>query len=118
MSCSFISAGAEVVVTASYQASVAGFQEHTGVSEDDAINLIKLSAKLAQEARTELHKDSEHNNWLLSLDLHEYCLKARYHNLNCNGSAWIDPPSCNFYALRMEFEDILFSSCLFVGKQK
>ncbi|KAK3096171.1 hypothetical protein FSP39_024012 [Pinctada imbricata] len=49
-------AGSELVVTASYQASVDGFKKHLGVSEDEALSLLKKSVHLAKEARSEAGK--------------------------------------------------------------
>jgi len=54
----FLEAGAEVIITASYQASVEGFCEHLKVSEAEAIHLIKRSVSLAHEARDEYLKKS------------------------------------------------------------
>jgi len=54
----FLEAGAEVIITASYQASVEGFCEHLKVSEIEAIDLIKRSVTLTQEARDEYVKKS------------------------------------------------------------
>jgi len=45
----FLRAGADVVVTASYQASFAGFQR-AGVSEDETADLLRRSVELAREA--------------------------------------------------------------------
>jgi len=46
----YFAAGADVAITASYQASVAGFAAR-GLSRGDALRLIELSVELAQEAR-------------------------------------------------------------------
>lgn len=46
-------AGADVAITSSYQASVAGLQKH-GLSEMEAHNLIKKSVDLAKNARAEV----------------------------------------------------------------
>jgi S-methylmethionine-dependent homocysteine/selenocysteine methylase len=53
---SFIVAGAEIVVTGSYQASIEGFVKHSGVTEEQAYNLIKKSVELAQQAAQEANK--------------------------------------------------------------
>ena len=44
----YLDAGADVITSVTYQASVAGFQE-AGLSEKDSYNLIKLGISLAQE---------------------------------------------------------------------
>ncbi|KAF0314386.1 Homocysteine S-methyltransferase 1 [Amphibalanus amphitrite] len=46
----FIEAGADVVITASYQASVQNLQQHLQLSVDEAISLMKDSVTLAREA--------------------------------------------------------------------
>lgn len=46
-------AGANIAITASYQASVAGFQKHLGISEDEAVDIIKRSVMLARLALEE-----------------------------------------------------------------
>ena len=57
----FLDAGAEVIITASYQACVEGFCEFLKVSEEEAVALIKCSVTLAQGARKEyLKKPSQH----------------------------------------------------------
>jgi len=43
--------GADVAITASYQASTRGLREGLGVSEDEAVALVKLSVECAQKAR-------------------------------------------------------------------
>ncbi|XP_064615625.1 homocysteine S-methyltransferase-like [Liolophura sinensis] len=47
---SFLQAGASVILTASYQASVPGFREHLRITENEAIDLIKRSTSLARKA--------------------------------------------------------------------
>ncbi|KAH3804011.1 hypothetical protein DPMN_132284 [Dreissena polymorpha] len=54
---SFFTKGSDIVVTASYQASVAGFVEHLGVTEEGAVLLIKRSVHLARQAADEVSKD-------------------------------------------------------------
>lgn len=46
-------AGANVAITASYQASLDGLVKHLGLSEQDAKNVVKESVELAQEARSQ-----------------------------------------------------------------
>ena len=46
----FLTAGADCIVTASYQASVPGFRKH-GWSEDEAIALLRRSVQLGLHAR-------------------------------------------------------------------
>ena len=47
--------GADVGITASYQASICGLQEHLSLSEVEAKDLVKLSATLAQQARQQAY---------------------------------------------------------------
>ena len=54
----YLEAGAEVIITASYQASVEGFCEHLKVSEVEAFDLIKRSVTLAHGVRDEYLKKS------------------------------------------------------------
>jgi homocysteine S-methyltransferase len=46
-------AGANIAITASYQASLPGLAKHLGLSENDAKAVVKNSVQLAQEARDE-----------------------------------------------------------------
>lgn len=46
-------AGANVAITASYQASLDGLVKHLGLSKQDAKNVVKKSVELAQEARSQ-----------------------------------------------------------------
>lgn len=48
-------AGADIAITASYQASTRGLKEHLSLSETEASNLVKLSATLAQQARQQAY---------------------------------------------------------------
>jgi homocysteine S-methyltransferase len=48
-------AGADVGITASYQASICGLQQHLSLSETQAKDLVKLSATLAQQARQQAY---------------------------------------------------------------
>jgi homocysteine S-methyltransferase len=48
-------AGADVGITASYQASICGLQQHLSLSETEAKDLVKLSATLAQQARQQAY---------------------------------------------------------------
>ena len=58
-------AGADVAITASYQASVEGINEHFGLSKNDAMSLIGKSVELAQNARDEAYKQIGHDRRLL-----------------------------------------------------
>lgn len=49
-------AGADVAITASYQASTQGLQDHLGVDDDAATQLIKRSVHLAQRARCDAYQ--------------------------------------------------------------
>ncbi len=55
----YLQAGADCVITASYQASVAGFMRR-GLSKHQAIELIKQSVRLAVEAREAFWSESAH----------------------------------------------------------
>lgn len=46
-------AGANIAITASYQASIPGLVKHLGLSEEDAKNVVRKSVELAQQAREE-----------------------------------------------------------------
>jgi homocysteine S-methyltransferase len=52
----YFNAGADCAITASYQATVEGFKER-GLTEEEAIGLIKKSVQLATEARDEFWTD-------------------------------------------------------------
>lgn len=47
----FLQAGAELIMTSTYQASVGGFVRHLGINADDAYKLIGRAVDLAKEAR-------------------------------------------------------------------
>lgn len=49
-------AGADIAITASYQASTQGLLDHFGMNERDAKELIKRSVRLAQRARVEAYQ--------------------------------------------------------------
>jgi len=61
----FLESGAEVIITASYQASIEGFCDYLKVSKAEAIDLIKRSATLACEARDEYLKTSPNKQDIL-----------------------------------------------------
>ena len=48
----YLKAGADIITSASYQATIEGFMKR-GLSHDDAADLIKLSVRLAKEARAD-----------------------------------------------------------------
>lgn len=48
-------AGADIAITASYQASTQGLQDQFGLDEDEAGDVIRQSVKLAQQARDEAY---------------------------------------------------------------
>ncbi|KAL5479331.1 hypothetical protein EMCRGX_G022841 [Ephydatia muelleri] len=54
---SHLNAGASIIITASYQASVAGFCEHLQVSTSEAMGLIERSVSLARQARDDFIRD-------------------------------------------------------------
>ncbi|CAH2267340.1 jg27523 [Pararge aegeria aegeria] len=49
----FLRAGADVISTNSYQASIGGFMKHIGVTAEEAYNLIRRAVELAKRARQE-----------------------------------------------------------------
>ncbi|KAF3047474.1 AdoMet-homocysteine methyltransferase [Didymella heteroderae] len=50
-------AGAQVAITASYQASLAGLSKHLNLSDDQGKDVVRKSVQLAQEARDEYLKE-------------------------------------------------------------
>lgn len=48
---SFLQNGADIIITASYQASIDGFHKHLGLSSEQVLELIAKSVSLAKEAR-------------------------------------------------------------------
>lgn len=54
---SFLDAGADVITTASYQASPEGLSHHLSVSHEDALHLIGQSVAIAKQARTEYMRE-------------------------------------------------------------
>lgn len=57
----YFNAGADIAITASYQATVEGFAKR-GLSRAHALDLIKKSVKLAQDARDEFWSKEENRN--------------------------------------------------------
>ena len=55
----FLEAGANVIITASYQASVEGFVKHAGVTKDKAEQLIRESVTVAKEAREKFMSEKQ-----------------------------------------------------------
>ena len=49
-------AGADIAITASYQASTQGFQHHLGIGNGEATQLMRRSVELAQQARDEAYQ--------------------------------------------------------------
>ena len=58
-------AGADIAITASYQASVQGLHDHFGLSSEDAGRLIGKSVQLAQQAREKASKHVDPGHKLL-----------------------------------------------------
>ena len=85
----FLEAGAEVIITASYQASVEGFCDHLKVSETEAIDLIKRSVTLAHEARDDyLKKSSKQDDILIAGSVGPY--GACQHDLSEYHGKYVD----------------------------
>ncbi|XP_035208321.1 homocysteine S-methyltransferase YbgG-like isoform X2 [Stegodyphus dumicola] len=55
---SYLERGADIITTASYQASIGGFQKHLGLNLDESKRLIKLSVELAENAKQDHLKES------------------------------------------------------------
>ena len=55
-------AGAQVAITASYQASLAGLSKHLNLSDEQGKNVVRKSVQLAQEARDEYLQETGHGN--------------------------------------------------------
>ncbi|XP_059489900.1 homocysteine S-methyltransferase YbgG-like [Neocloeon triangulifer] len=64
----FLKAGAELIRTNSYQASVGGFVEHLGLSEVQSLELIKKSVRLAETA-VEKYKTADDTKALQDLHI-------------------------------------------------
>ena len=47
---SYLEAGAEIIITSSYQASLQGFHDHMSVEDDKAMQYMESSVILAREA--------------------------------------------------------------------
>lgn len=54
---SYLENGAQVLTTASYQASFTGFKKHLGLNFEESKKLLKLSVDLAKRARKEYHEE-------------------------------------------------------------
>ncbi|WPG99557.1 Homocysteine S-methyltransferase [Acrodontium crateriforme] len=54
----YFHSGADIAITASYQASVEGMAKHFGMSETEALKLISLSVELAIKARDQMNDPS------------------------------------------------------------
>lgn len=54
-------AGADIAITASYQTTTQGLKDHFQLDEDEAKDLIRLSVRLAQEAKNEAAKHGVDN---------------------------------------------------------
>jgi homocysteine S-methyltransferase len=62
----YLQAGADIIITASYQASIEGFLAH-GLSENEAIELIKYSINLAKQTRDDFWQNCSDTNRLKPL---------------------------------------------------
>ncbi|KAL4708114.1 hypothetical protein ACJJTC_009893, partial [Scirpophaga incertulas] len=56
----FLRAGADVIITNTYQASVQGFEEHLGLNATESYELILRAVELAKRART-LYMENQPN---------------------------------------------------------
>ncbi|KAM8977473.1 uncharacterized protein RCH25_044939 [Pelodytes ibericus] len=55
---SFLKSGADVLSTATYQASIQGFQKHLGMTLEEAAELFNVAVRLAKEAADEFNMSS------------------------------------------------------------
>jgi len=55
---SFLTAGADVVVTVSYQISIKCLVTHLSVTKDEAFSLLKKSVQLAKQACDEVQQET------------------------------------------------------------
>ena len=53
----FLEAGADIIETATYQASVEGFKRHGNLSQETALSLIAKGVELAREVRDKFWSD-------------------------------------------------------------
>ncbi|XP_047536467.1 translin-associated factor X-interacting protein 1-like [Vanessa atalanta] len=58
----FIRAGADVISTNTYQASISGFVKHLGVTEQEGYELIRLAVDLAKRARDIYSQECQEND--------------------------------------------------------
>ncbi|GFY41071.1 selenocysteine Se-methyltransferase [Trichonephila inaurata madagascariensis] len=61
----YLESGAEIIITASYQASISGFQKHLGLTFEQSKNLLKLSVELAHKARMQYYDNSKETREIL-----------------------------------------------------
>ena len=65
-----IVAGADVLITNTYQASIKGFMEHLGLTENESYDLIKSAVKLAKQAVLKYtEEENQHKRGVLFLYL-------------------------------------------------
>uniref|UniRef100_A0A8C5LM45 Hcy-binding domain-containing protein n=1 Tax=Leptobrachium leishanense TaxID=445787 RepID=A0A8C5LM45_9ANUR len=69
---SFLKSGADVLTTATYQASVLGFQNHLNLNEEEAAELFHVGVRLAREAAEELNVQSP------GACVHALCMLTRF----------------------------------------
>lgn len=55
----FLEAKADLVTTASYQASISGFVKHLSITDEEAVKLMTLSVSLAREAVNEYCRENQ-----------------------------------------------------------
>ncbi|GFT03456.1 homocysteine S-methyltransferase 2 [Trichonephila clavipes] len=61
----YLESGAEIIITASYQASISGFQKHLGLTFEQSKNLLKLSVELAHKAKMQYYDNSKETREIL-----------------------------------------------------
>ena len=56
----FLEAGADVIETVTYQASVPGFKQHLGLQEREALDLMVTGVKAAVKVRDQFWRENPH----------------------------------------------------------
>lgn len=65
-------AGSDVIETNTYQASVVGFMEHMGLSEEDSHGVIKNAVKLAKTACNKYFEEHPDEKSKSNVNMHRY----------------------------------------------
>ncbi|KAG8452083.1 hypothetical protein GDO86_004030 [Hymenochirus boettgeri] len=93
---SFLRSGAEVLTTATYQATIKGFQQHAGLNVEDAEECLHIGVRLAKEAADEFNwKSLDKRNILIAGSI------GPYGAFLSNGSEY-----SGYYVKEMSTEDL------------